>query len=317
MTPARASFGLQPHPAGSRSRVAALAPLRRVHRSPDATLFRPILRGARRRGLRKSGSAWRHANVEPPKSGVPGRTASEIAWRNRPARGHTLTRKGPAQAPPSWEASRPRCPGGSDSRRNANRQLRHAPAVLHGHHLIRRPSSHAGRAGSRAPPPRSPGTACYGPPVQPDRLARLCRSGSHRHLEHRRRAGQDHRKLPDDADRQARRGTGAGCHGLLARPLAQHRRACGLRRRDPHLRAGCPVSRHPAGRLSPSSQGRPWAARDCHPTLGQSRSSRARMAASLISGCLVAVSSVTPRSDASSRRCASAPARSGSASSAW
>ena len=35
-------------------------------------------------------------------------------------------------------------------------------------------------------------------------------------------------KLPDDADRQARRGTGAGGHGLLARPLAQHRRARGL-----------------------------------------------------------------------------------------
>ena len=55
--------------------------------------------------------------------------------------------------------------------------------VLHGHHLIRRPA-HAGRAGTRAPPPRSPGTACCSPPVQPDRLVRLCRSGSHRHLEH-------------------------------------------------------------------------------------------------------------------------------------
>ena len=215
MTPARASFGLHPHPAGSPSRVAALAPLRRVHRSPDTTLFRPILRGTRRRGLRKSGSAWRHANVKPPKSGIPGRTASEIAWHNRPARGHhTLTRKGPAQAPPSWATSRPRCPGGSDSRTNAHRQLRHAQAVLHGHHLIRRPA-HADRAGSRAPPPRNPGDACCGPPVQPDRLDRLCRSGSHRHLEHRRRAGQDHRKATDDADRQARRGLVPGVTAFL------------------------------------------------------------------------------------------------------
>jgi hypothetical protein len=46
-----------------------------------------------------------------------------------------------------------------------------------------------------------------------------------------------------------------GVTAFLARPLAQHRRACGRRRRDPHLRAGCPASRHPAGRLSPSSQG--------------------------------------------------------------
>lgn len=61
-----------------------------------------------------------------------------------------------------------------------------------GHHLIRRPT----HADTHAPPPRSPGTACCGPPVPPGRLARLCRSGGHRHLEHRRRAGQDHRKLP-------------------------------------------------------------------------------------------------------------------------
>ena len=196
MTPARASFGLLPHPAGSRSRVAALAPLRRVHRSPDATLFLPILRGTPRRGLRKSGSAWRHANVEPPKSGIPGRTASEIAWPNRPARGHhTLTRKGPAQAPPSWPASRPRCQAEATAAGMLTVSSGTLRLVLHGHHLIRRPA-HAGRAGSRAPPPRSPGTACCGPPVQPDRPARLCRSGSHRHLEHRRRAGQDHRKLP-------------------------------------------------------------------------------------------------------------------------
>jgi hypothetical protein len=44
---------------------------------------------------------------------------------------------------------------------------------LHGHHLVRRPA-HAGRAGSRAAPPRNPGDACCDPPVQPDRLARLC-----------------------------------------------------------------------------------------------------------------------------------------------
>ena len=92
---------LHPYPAGSPNRVAALAPLRRVHRSPDPTLFRPILRGTRRRGLRKSGFAWRHANVEPPKSGIPGRTASEIAWHNRPARRHhTFTRKGPRLSGP-------------------------------------------------------------------------------------------------------------------------------------------------------------------------------------------------------------------------
>jgi hypothetical protein len=145
-------------------------------------------------------------------------------------------------------------PRRKDSRTNAHGQLRHAQAVLHGHHMIRRPA-HADRAGTRAPPPRNPGDACCDPPVQPDRLARLCRSGSHRHLEHRRRAGQDHRKATDDADRQPRRRSGAGCHGLLARPLAQHRQACGLRRRDPRLRAGCPVSRHPSGRLSPRSQG--------------------------------------------------------------
>jgi hypothetical protein len=43
------------------------------------------------------------------------------------------------------------------------------------------------------------------------------------------------------------RGTGAGCHGLLARPLAQHRRARGLRHPRRRQRADCPVSRHLAG----------------------------------------------------------------------
>jgi hypothetical protein len=129
MTPARASFCLHPHPAGSRSRVTPWPPLRRVHRSPDATIFRPILRGTRRRGLRKSGSAWRTRTWNHGKPAfLDGRLARSPGPIGRHA-GTTLTRKGPAQAPPSSAASCPRCPGGSDSRRNAHRQLRHAPAV--------------------------------------------------------------------------------------------------------------------------------------------------------------------------------------------
>ena len=67
-----------------------------------------------------------------------------------------------------------------------------------------------------------------------------------------------------------------------------------------------PCSGHPAGKLSPSSHTAPRGLRVTVPDARQSRSSLARTAASLILGRLVAVSGVTPRPHASSRRCASA-----------
>jgi hypothetical protein len=81
----------QVHVAGQRPWPPCVA----FHRSPRCrSLFRPILRGTRRPGLRKSGSAWRHANLEP-------RHLWPDSWRGRLAQSAgTRTTHGRAKVPP-------------------------------------------------------------------------------------------------------------------------------------------------------------------------------------------------------------------------
>ena len=96
---------------------------------------------------------------------------------------------------------------------------------------------------------------------------------------------------------------------------ADHHRPCAG---GPALRGAGQRGTRRTGQRSPGRlRGGPAPRAVAPPDTRQSRSSLARTAASLISGRLVAVSNVTPRPRASSRRCASASARSGSASSAW
>jgi hypothetical protein len=197
--------------------------------------LRPILRGTRRPGWRILGSAWRHANLEPRKSGIPGRKAGQVAWHNRPARGTTRPRKvPPKRCHRGWHPAQDAQAEGTAAGMLTSAPTRPDCSCTHSRPL----------SGSA---PRSAGPACFGTLVQPDAwpaVAVPVATGLWNIA-----AEQDKitGKLPDDADRPARRGTGAGCHGLLARPLAQHRRARGHRRPHRRRRAGRPVSRHPAG----------------------------------------------------------------------
>ena len=185
MAPARASFRLLPQPAGSRSRVAALAPWRGFTEVPMPRVLRPVL----------------HGNP----ASLAGRLARSPGIIGRHAAPHGREKVPPKRCHRGWHPPRmPRRKGQPAGMRTVSsgttRLLLHARAASIWQRASERRSRVLPHAGS---------TRC---------LAR--RPGRHRHLDHRRRAGQDHRKLPDDADRQARRGTGAGCHGLLARPLA-------------------------------------------------------------------------------------------------
>ena len=285
MPPARASFRLLPQPAGSLSRVAALAlcvaftevPISRA--LPSDTPWHPTTWIAEIR-IRLAARELGTTEIRHPCAGRLARSPGTIGR-------HAGTTRGRERAPPK------RCHRGQ-----------HPPGM----------SRRKGQPPECSPSaPTSSGCSCtvtiwFGGQLTLAALVPvLCRPGTQVPRAATRPFNQitwpalavvvatgirpSRTRSPEatgQPDRQARCGTGAGCHGLLARPLAQHTMA--LRSPAPSPAPARWAALFPGIRLSPSSQAAP---RGLLVTVtrrfGQSRSSLARTAASLISGCLVAV----------------------------